>query len=251
MIICHNTYVNIYIFVQKRERLRRIIISRIFYAKLLIIHLLFWLLAVPVHSIAQEIGEWKEVRDNDGIKAFVMKLPEVAMKKIKVETVTESSLSSLVSLMIDAPRNKDWVYANEFACVREKSDPFNWVYYGQSDAPWPVSDRDVVSRVHMSQNPITKEIMVVSVGEPEYECEHEDFVRIPMLHAVWRFKPLGEGRVQVSFELQLDLGGNMPAWVINLAATKGPYNSLKSFIALAKEEPYLSIHLDYIKEPQW
>lgn len=210
-------------------------------------------MAFPILVIAQNDGdgEWKEVKDNNGIKAYVMKLPDVAMKKVKVEAVAESSLSALVSLMIDAPRNKDWVYANAHACLLEKYDDLNWIYYGQSDAPWPVNDRDVVSRVHMSQNPVTKEVRFVSVGEPEFEPEHEDFVRIPLLHAVWKLKPLGKGKVLVTFELQLDLGGNMPAWVINLAATKGPYNSIKSFIELAKEEPYVSAHLDYIREPQW
>ncbi len=205
----------------------------------------------PLVVLSQDKPEWKEVRESDGIKAYVMKVPDLAQKRVKVEAVTESSLSALVSLMTDASRHKDWVYANVYAEVIEQQDDYNWVYYGRSDAPWPVSDRDVVTRVHMQQNQITKEIVFESVGEPDYIDENEDFVRIPMLHAIWRFTPLGEGKVRVSFELLLDLGGNMPGWVINLASTKGPYNSLKDFIELAQEEPCKSISLDYIKEPTW
>jgi len=245
------TYGLKYIFATKEKSLRWFNCPWAFFSKKFIVVSCAIILVFPGIAFGQELPEWKEVRDNDGIKAYVMKLPDVAMKKVKVETVVKSSLSSLVALMTDAPRNPDWVYANMYATILEKSDGFNWVYYGQSDAPWPVNDRDVITRVHMSQNPTTKEIQFVSVGEPDYKPEEEDFVRIPMLHAIWRFTPLGEGKVRVAFELQLDLGGNIPAWVINLAVTKGPYNSLKNFVALAAEEPYSSARLDYICEPQW
>jgi|GEM_PF-137234 hypothetical protein len=206
---------------------------------------------ISIHLFSQETPEWKEVRESNGIKAYVMKVPDMAQKRVKVETVTESSLSALVALMTDASRHKDWVYANIYAEIVEQIDAYNWVYYGRSDAPWPVSDRDVVTRVHMLQNPVTKEVVFESVGEPAYLPDCEDYVRIPMLHAIWRFTPLGEGKVRVAFELLLDLGGNMPGWVINLAATKGPYNSLKDFIDLAHQEPYSNASVANIKEPGW
>ena len=213
---------------------------------LLLISLLF-----PLFSKAQDGVEWKKVKDNDGIQSFVMKLPEVAVNKVKVETIVKSSLSSLVALMIDTPKNPEWVFLNIHASIRHQDDVYNWVYYGQNNAPWPVCDRDVVTRVHLFQNAVTKEVVCESVAIPDYEPVHEDFTRIPMLHAIWRFTPLGEGKIKVAFELLIDLGGNMPAWLTNLAVTKGPSSSMKNFIELSKKEPYLSAKIDYIKEPQW
>jgi hypothetical protein len=194
---------------------------------------------------------WRKVKDSDGIQSYVMKLPDLDVNKVKVETIIKSSLASLVSLIIDTPRNVDWVFLNTYAITSHHTDHFNWVYYGQNNAPWPVCDRDVVTRVHLWQNPTTKEVVCESVADPSLEPEHEGFVRIPMLRAVWRFIPLGDKKVKVVFELVIDLGGNMPAWLTNLAVTKGPSSSIKKFIALVGEEPYLSAHLDYIKEPQW
>jgi hypothetical protein len=217
-----------------------------------------WMLALVIccrilfaDELCAQEQKWRKVKDSDGIQAYVMKLTDLDVKKVKVETTIYSSLASLVSLIIDTPRNVDWVFLNTYAMTRDHTDQFNWVYYGQNNAPWPVCDRDVVTRVHLSQNPITKEVVCESVADPSLEPGREDFVRIPMLHAVWRFIPLGDKQVKVVFELVIDLGGNMPAWLTNLAVTKGPSNSIKKFVALVGEEPYLSAHLDYIKEPKW
>jgi len=211
----------------------------------------FILFVLSASGYAQKSESWKKVKDSDGIQSYVMKLPDVAVNKVKVETIVKSGLSSLVALMIDTPRNRDWVFLNMYACVQQKDDEFNWVYYGQNNAPWPVSDRDIVARVHLFQNPVTKEVVFESVADPDLMPLHQDFVRIPMLHSVWRFIPLGEGRIKVVLELVIDMGGNMPCWLINLAVTKGPSSSMLKFVTLAREEPYLSAHMDYIREPQW
>jgi len=211
----------------------------------------FILFVLSTSGYAQKSESWKKVKDSDGIQSYVMKLPDVAVNKVKVETIIKSGLSSLVALMIDTPRNRDWVFLNMYACVQQKEDEFNWVYYGQNNAPWPVNDRDVVTRVHLFQNPVTKEVVFESVANPDLMPLHEDFVRIPMLHSVWRFIPLGEGRIKLVFELVIDMGGNMPGWLINLAVTKGPSSSMLNFVTLSREEPYLSARMDYIREPQW
>lgn len=209
------------------------------------------LFVLSANGYAQKTESWKKVKDSDGIQSYVMKLPDVAVNKVKVETIVKSSLSSLVALMIDTPRNKDWVFLNTYACTQHKENEFNWVYYGQNNAPWPVSDRDVVTRVHLFQNTVTKEVVIESVADPDLRPRHQDFVRIPMLQSVWRLIPLGEGKIKVVLELVIDMGGNMPYWLINLAVTKGPSGSMLKFVTLAREEPYLSAHMDYIREPQW
>ena len=46
--------------------------------------------------------DWKLVKENENIKAYVCKLPDSPIKKVKVETMVESNLSQLVSIIRDA-----------------------------------------------------------------------------------------------------------------------------------------------------
>jgi len=196
---------------------------------------------------AQDNG-WKFVKETNGIEVYSRKSDDSPIKEIKVLKVMETTLSSLVALMKDVENHKNWTYANKKAKVLEKQSEFSWIFYGYSDAPWPVQDRDMVLHSTLRQDSVTKVIKNEGECIPNFIPENEDVVRVPACHSIWTLKPLGEGKVLVSLEIQIDLGGSIPNWLINLVSSKGPYLTIKNMEEAVKKAPYKNVVLDYIKD---
>jgi len=198
-------------------------------------------------SISGQDDGWNFIKENDGIEVYTRKTDDSPVKQIKVQKVMETTLSSLIALMKDVENHKNWTYANKKAKILEKHSEFSWIFYGYSAAPWPVQDRDMVLLSTLHQDSITK--VITNIGEciPDYIPENEDVVRIPDCHSIWTLKPLGDGKVLVSLEIQIDLGGSIPNWLINLVSSKGPYLTIKNMEEAVKKAPYKDAVLDYIK----
>ncbi len=197
----------------------------------------------------QENSDWKLVKDLDNnIKVYVQQVPASQIKKVKVETVILATLSELVLLFKDAENHHNWFYMNEWSKIVEEIDEFNWRYYGYTDPPWPVSDRDFYTDVTLIQSKVDSSITLTSVTVSEFLPEVEDCVRIPYIHSVWTLIPMKNDSVQVMFELEIDIGGAIPTWLVNLAVTKGPLSTMIGLIEELKTNRYKGVKLDYIKE---
>ncbi len=160
-----------------------------------------------------------------------------------------SSLSALVAVLIDTKNHKNWVFMNKKAEVLDKTGPFHWFLYSQSDAPWPATDRDIISETVMEQDSVTKAITVTARAVPEYIDKVQEYVRIPYARAQWRFVPQKNGRVRITFTLKIDVGGSIPIWLMNMVSAKGPYKTLQAFRRELQKKKYREAHLCYIAEP--
>ena len=191
---------------------------------------------------------WVLVKNCNEIQVYTQKVPDLQVKKVKVETVVVATLSQLITIFKDAENHSNWVFLSESAKIVEEIDDNNWKYYNYTDTPWPVSNRDYYTSVILIQNEIDYSITITSVAIPDYEPEIDGCVRISYIESVWVFNPIGNGSVHISFELEVDPGGNIPAWLINFAVSKGPYNTMIGLIKELNAEKYQDVHLDYIDE---
>ncbi len=198
--------------------------------------------------LGQEKPSWKKVKDSDNITAYVQKLPSSQLKKVKVETVLDASLSELVALIKDAKNHNKWVFFNNRAEIIEETDDFHWKYYGYTDSPWPVADRDFITDVSLCQNKHDRSITITSIAIPDYLPEIEDCVRIPYLTSVWYLVPISNDSTHITLEIEADIGGSIPVWLVNLAITKGPMRTIKGLIKELKTNNYDYSKLVYIEE---
>ena len=195
---------------------------------------------------AQDEYAWKLVKTNNDIKAYVKKNPNTKIRTVRVETIAKAGLSEVVSIIKDAGNHKKWVFVNSEACILETFDDYNWIYYGISDLPWPVSDRDIITMVKFHQDTTDYSVYLNSTGVPYYLEEKEDYVRIHDVVSEWRLNPIGNGTMHITFELTLDVGGAIPKWFINLAVTKGPMQTMQGLLDMIESGEYQSCELDYI-----
>ncbi len=198
--------------------------------------------------MSQNTPDWELVKNCNEIKVYSQKVPNLQIKKVKVETVVEATLSELVTIFKDAENHNNWVFLSESAKIAEVINDNNWKYYCFTETPWPVSNRDYYTSVVLVQNEIDYSVTITSIAIPDYAPEIKGCVRISYIESIWVFNPIGNGSVHISFELEVDLGGNIPSWLINLAVTKGPYNTMVGLINELNNDKYIGVKLNYIEE---
>lgn len=211
-----------------------------------------WLLLLPIlllfAATPVEKSSWEFKREKNGIKVFWRDSADSDIKELKIEFEIESSLNSLVSILNDPEYYTDWIYGTLEARIVKEESPQVIYYYSKSDFPWPLSDRDLINKSTISQDPITGIVTSYSVGVNEIVPEKEDVVRITKFESVWEIKPLRKNLNRVSYQLKSDPGGNIPTWMINLAIDQGPISTMENLRALIQEPRFQGANVSYITE---
>lgn len=216
------------------------------------ISLLFWvsvfILGIQCHP-QKKGASWKKVKEKDGIIVYAQTSDSTNLKIVKVTAEVHVPLSALVILVKDIHNQKNWIYLYKYSKILKNYSPKHWIYYGQTDTPWPVVDRDVVSNVVLKQDQNTKIVTITSKSIDNFYPAQKDFVRVPYIYSQWRFVPERDGNVKITFIIEVNAGGNIPLWLMNLTATKGPFHTMKNFLREVRKEKYVHTHSECITGP--
>ncbi len=186
--------------------------------------------------------------DKEGIKVYTKNLENSPFKAVKTVCIIDASLSRLTAVLLDINRSTDWVYATKKCNLLKQTTPAELIYYSEVEVPWPVSNRDFIIKLKVSQDEKTKAVTIVGENQPAYLPEINNIVRIVQCASKWVIIPLGKGQVKVEYVLQVDPGGSIPSWLINMFATKGPYESFKDLRKQVNKSFYNQPSLAFVKD---
>ncbi len=195
-------------------------------------------------SKAQE--EWKLKTDKDNIKIYSKSTPDSKMKTLKVVCPIDARLTQLAALILDINATTEWVYKTKSAIVQKQVSPSEVIYYSEINMPWPLSDRDFIVRVKVTQDPATKIVTVNTENLPSFLPEKKDIVRVKHSEAKWVFRPLPKNQVLMEYTLVVDPGGSIPTWLVNMFSTKGPFECFKNLKAQINKPAYLKARLPFV-----
>lgn len=182
------------------------------------------LLSVPADTLlAQE--SWELAKDKDGIKVFTRTSDDSNFKDSKALVDINTSLQDVLDLLMDVKTHKSWMDRIEVSDVIEQTSDTDFIAYYEVQAPWPVTNRDVVSHYTLKRVAKNKVKLVVN-GKPDAVPEKDGLVRIESSESIWEIYENEEGRVSIILYTKSDPGGNIPAWLANSAASDNPYKTL-------------------------
>lgn len=197
---------------------------------------------LPLLALHPDSGEttteWKPVSKKDGIAVFTRYTEDSDFKHVRIMTQIETTLQTIVSMLEDVPNFTSWVYGCLEAKLVERVNQEEIYYYTLTDAPWPVSDRDIIMHSVMTYDERKKIIMSKSVAATGILEEKPGVVRVREASSLWIFIEVKNNVVNVVYEISLDPGGSLPAWLMNKAVEIGPYHTIKSMKAELQKEKY-------------
>lgn len=192
--------------------------------------------------------DWELKKDENGIKVYTKDIPGSDFKEIKTTTNFNSSLSGIVGLLTDISSHKLWIYRCKESKLIKTVSSSELYYYMETEVPWPASNRDGVIRFKFTQDSISKVVTVASKNINGLMPEIDGVIRVPKFIASWTLTPKKDGTVDAVYQLNVDPAGSVPAWIINMFAVDGPYESLTNMKKLLAKNNYESSKFDFIKD---
>ncbi|MDO1444832.1 START domain-containing protein [Rhodocytophaga aerolata] len=191
----------------------------------------FYLICLLAFSCFSAQAQWNLEKETNGIKIYTAESSTSPVKSVKVEAVFKGTCQKIISILKEVEKQPQWVYATKQAYLIQEISATELLYYVETALPWPARNRDAAVRMTIEQTPADKKVIITTIGEPEAIPAKSGKIRVPQLKGIWQVKEVADGKINIEYILDLNPGGSLPAGVVNLFVTKGPY---ETFINLAK-----------------
>ena len=199
-------------------------------------------------SVSSE-DDWDILKEKEQYTIYGRKLHQSKFKEIKVKGRIQSSLSAIVMALEDIEYQEKWVLRTLDAYEIDQLGVGKYHFYLSTDMPFPVTDRDLVVYYERTQDTETKVVTTRSHAKPDLIPKEKSLVRIPVFDSYYILTPIGDGWLEMEYFLKIDPGGALPAWVVNLAASKGPDITMKALYKVIASGKYDNILVEGVEEP--
>lgn len=169
-------------------------------------------------------------KSQDSIFVYTCKHADSRLKSIKANFSIKTKLSVLAGSLLDVPNYTSWQYKTIEATVLKKISDNEIIYRSEIEAPWPVSNRDLVMHLKVTQDTITRKLIISLKSMPDFVTEKVDVVRVPHAEGQWIIEAGKNDELLIRYNFLIDPGGSVPVWLINLALADGPYETFRDLI---------------------
>ena len=185
-------------------------------------------LSIAFSSVAIGQSNWQLKKDRDGIQVFSRTSAISKFNEIRVVAVMNGTLSALAAVLLDVNDHSDWVYATRSSVLLKNVSPSELFFYTEVSAPWPAANRDLPVHLTVTQSTEDNVMNITANGMPQFIPVKSGIVRVPMSKALWKVTALPNGKIQIDYQLSIDIGGSVPAWMFNMFSAKAPFESFKA-----------------------
>lgn len=211
------------------------------------------LLLTMLLSFSISASEWeleKHDEDND-IKIYTRLKPNSnsEFKEFKGVTYIKSRVTPFIALLDNAALTCEWMHnCVEFKFIDEKSATQK-TSYSINNAPWPVTDRDLVIYSETRQDKDSAVVTISLSSAFDKVANDDDYIRVKELDGSWTFTPMDNGIVEVTYQLFLDPAGSIPSMLAATSVVDTPYYTLLNLRDMVINPELQAKTLSYISEP--
>ncbi|MEI6848192.1 MAG: START domain-containing protein [Chlorobiaceae bacterium] len=178
---------------------------------------------------------------NDWLKIFTCPVPTSDFLSFVGIATIDAPQHAILSLLFDVEAATEWVWkTKEMRLLKDLSEDNGRIVYQLVSAPWPISDREIITRSQGYMDPDTSEIFIKLECMADYLPKNDKYVRVPHLEGAWNIIPLSENQSRVIFRLHIEPGGEIPFWLANIAVIDTPYHTMSNMRDMVKKDKYLT-----------
>jgi hypothetical protein len=170
--------------------------------------------------------QWDLVKEDEGIKVFTRTNEVMSFKEFKASVIVKGEVNQFVSVLYDVKGLATWGHNISEARLLERPSDTIQIYYAVAKAPWPYKNRDGIYKNNFSWDAVHRTLTVeISLLEDNRELS-DKFVRMDG-YGYWKVKEISANELQIDFQMQVDPGGSIKAWMANMFVTDSPFYTMK------------------------
>jgi len=208
--------------------------------------LLFFIVLFFFHYSLFAQTDWTLKKVKDKMSIYTKTVSSSGLKGIRVKCNLPAKLSQMVALIMDVDAGVEWVYGTKSSTLLKKISPWELYYYSEVEIPWPLANRDFIAHLMVSQDSRTKIVTINGPTDANYLPAKKNIVRVNHSNGKWVLTPLKPNLIQIDYTLEVDPGGNIPVWLVNLFATSGPVETFKKMKVQIQKAQYVNANLSFI-----
>lgn len=178
----------------------------------------------------EPISEWREIADEEGIKVYQREVPGTSFVSFRGIGVVDADIFDVYAVIFDI-KNKTSLLSNcsDYQLLQYKALG-NLVVYTRTEAPFIfISDRDSVLETRVTFEHDKKRIVATfKKTDDTIFPPRDDAVRTKALKGSWILEALADGTTRITYEVNADPGGLLPAWLVNLGSRKLPLATIRN-----------------------
>lgn len=163
--------------------------------------------------------------DKEGIKIYLTKLDTTPFKEYRAIMTVKANIDTVAKQILDIKSLQKWNFKTRKSELIRKVSDTSWIFYMNHHLGWPVQDRDHVSRVTLIKK--DKEQTITILPANNVLKEKQGIVRLTNFKGFWYLKKISENQTLVVQQIYGNPGGSVPAFMVNMVVTKGPFESFK------------------------
>lgn len=193
--------------------------------------------------------DWKLVSDRNDIQVYMKHRDESRLKTFRgvtrFELIDEFALAAVLNDYDSYPK---WLHFVDSAEEFDRRGPLDRSVRFTTQLPWPLADREAVLQADVRQKVTEEEesVMIELNNQPDALPPNNDYIRFPEMWGKLGFVRLGDNQVEMTYELILDPGGYIPAWIANILLRDAPYFTLERLRRIIRKPEYQNQYYDYL-----
>jgi len=177
---------------------------------------------------------WQLAHEEAGIQVYLRDVPGSKYQSFRGVATIKADVRTLSDLQENLRVACKWLYACADMRLLKVEGDDTWVYLTTA-LPWPAGTRDMVLKVHSERGDDGSLVRHLS-AVPGMVPRESGQVRVTRLQGVWQMMPKGERETEVTYEMQADPAGDIPAWLANQFVIDAPMITLKTLRAVAERQ---------------
>jgi len=192
--------------------------------------------------------DWELESDDKGIQTYSKYIEGNSIRGFKVVTEVDAPLPQVLMFLNDASQMPRWIFMFKESSIIQQTDSEGVSYNHMiTKAPWPIRDRDVVVKAVITYDKELGEVIVDSVGAPDFIPELDGLVRIRETSAQWRLTKLSNGHLRMELTNATEPGGSIPKWLANMVVLQLPKHMFSKLPEILESDEVKQMEFDSIQ----
>lgn len=183
---------------------------------------------------AASAADWEFLYETDGIK--VHRDRTSSAPHYSAEGLINGNIFDVLAVVADLENRAQWMKDLASTAVVEGDFASTAVLYERYDFPWPAADRDTVTKSIATVDYVKAEVSVhyFNTTHPNHP-EASGLVRMPKVDGNIVFRYHSDEQTYTKQEITLDVGGDLPDWLVWWVSRNMPVDTLVGLEKRVKE----------------
>jgi hypothetical protein len=204
---------------------------------------LFLSIAIFHTSFTSVNESWEEAYTKNETIIYT-RTTESGIKEFKAITTMNVSMKTILAVMVDYKSHPDWMRAMKDCELVQQVTPRTRYLYYSIDMPWPLWDRDLVSKSTFYPQKNGSVLMKMQ-ATPTVKSNDEDHVRIIDSEGYWLVTPISSNKTKIVYQYKADPVG-IPSTLVNMFLLEAPKASFEGLASQVKLSKYQNPNLDWL-----